>query len=468
MRKSLLLFALLYILSFSRSYASHLMGGEITAQHIGGNDYAVTLTVYRDTLGIAMTNPALFDVKDAAGNLLFGFSCNYDTQLSGILLPGYPYGVEIYIFHDTITLPGNGTFFISYENCCRNAAIINMADPANESMLLQTEVTNDTLSNSTPVFLAPPVFFVQINTPWTYNPMPFDIDGDSMHWSLAVPLGSGGITVAGYVPPAADTSGPFKIDSLTGTISWTPAALGNFATSVLVEEYRNCVKIGEIRRDMQMIVVADTSAMARITNFANIPTNSQGYPYVELTAGQNYNLTLNALDPDPTEMVTMSSYGEPFLFAQDAATFTTTYNKKSDNSLTANFSWKPNPAMARNKTYTVVFRVSDNYFTHDYVVLFKVKEPAAIAVNDVFAIGNIYPNPVNSLIFLNVSLDKETKLSVRILDILGNPVWTSDNVYYDKGKHLISGVINLSNGQYIAQILKDDAVYKTQKIIVIK
>jgi len=448
------------------------MGGEITAQHIGGNDYAVTLTAYRDTLGVEMYTTANFNVKDIAGNPLFQFSCDYDTQISGILIPGYPYGVEIYIYHDTITLPGPGTYSITYSDCCRNAAILNMSFSDGESMVLKTIIADDTISNSTPVFLAPPVFFVQINTPWVYSPLPYDPDGDSLNWYLGIPLSGDAlmpVLVAGYTLPFADTTGSFTVDPFTGAVSWTPSTLGNFATSVIVEEYRNGVKIGEIRRDIQMIVVADTSAIAKIVNFNSIPVNGQGYPYVEIFTDQNYSLTLYASDPDPSEMVKMFSYGEPYLFDQDAATFTTAYpNKKNDNNLTANFNWSPNATMARDEPYFIVFRVSDNYFTHDYTVMFKVSAPAAIAENNVFSIGNIYPNPINSMIFLTVSLDKETKISMRILDILGNQVYKMPEGFYDTGKHLLSGVTDLPNGQYIAQVLKDDKVYKTQKIVVIR
>jgi len=95
-------------------------------------------------------------------------------------------------------------------------------------------------------------------------------------------------------------------------------------------------------------------------------------------------------------------------------------------------------------------------------------ENATIEVRDtnVFAIGNIYPNPVNSMIFLSLSVDKETKISILILDILGNKVWSMPENIYESGKHLISGEVNLPNGQYIAQIFKDGTVFKTQKIFV--
>ena len=124
--------------------------------------------------------------------------------------------------------------------------------------------------------------------------------------------------------------------------------------------------------------------------------------------------------------------------------------------------------MARDKAYPVLFRVTNGDFACDYTVLFKVTKPKAVADNNYFSIGNIYPNPAASLIFLSLSLEKETKISVHISDILGNPVWYSDDVTFDKGKHVFSEAINLQNGQYIAQILKDDAIYKTQKILIVK
>ena len=44
----------------------------------------------------------------------------------GGLLPFYPYGVEVYFFMSTITLPGPGEYTISWHQCCRNAAIQNL------------------------------------------------------------------------------------------------------------------------------------------------------------------------------------------------------------------------------------------------------------------------------------------------------------------------------------------------------
>ncbi len=465
--KYLFLFIILFF-SWNSLSASHLMGGEITARQLSGNDYEVTMIVYRDTLGIPMSLIGYFDLNDSSGTPIYSFSTPYSSVTSGILIPGYPYGVEMYVFIDTITLPGTGTFSVEYFDCCRNAAIMNMASPASESMILTTTVTNSVVSNSTPVFLSPPVFFVQVNTPWTYNPLPYDADGDSLSWNLTTPIGLSSIPVAGYFLPLADTIGPFLINAITGEISWTPNTLGNFSTSVLVEEYRNGIKIGEIRRDMQMIVVADTSQVAKITNFGSIPLNNLGVPFIPVQSNQPYSLTLFAYDPNPMETLRFEAYGEPFLFDQSAATFSLISKKNVENSKTGIFEWNPSSAMVRTNPYSVAFRVGDNYFTHDYTVFFQVSHPASISTTNYFSIGNIYPNPASSIIILPVSLEKETKIAIKILDLLGNEKMYIPGTYYGEGKHLISSTIYLQSGQYIVQILRNDVVYKTQKILVVK
>ncbi|MDO7660758.1 MAG: hypothetical protein MUQ40_00430, partial [Schleiferiaceae bacterium] len=157
--------AAISISSFNTS-ATHLMGGEIIAQQISGLQYAIALTAYRDTLGVPMANIANFSIKDSNGTVIMTFSTAYDSVVSGNTLPMYPYGVEVYFFVDTITLPYQGMFTIGWSNCCRNGAIQNISSPLSQSMFLQTEVTAmDSLSNSTPFFLVPAAIFLPVNTP---------------------------------------------------------------------------------------------------------------------------------------------------------------------------------------------------------------------------------------------------------------------------------------------------------------
>ncbi|MGZ4035438.1 MAG: hypothetical protein ACXVP4_11280, partial [Bacteroidia bacterium] len=49
--KKKLLFLLLFLTSFSlKNFATHIVGGEIYYDNLGGNNYRITLKVYRDCL----------------------------------------------------------------------------------------------------------------------------------------------------------------------------------------------------------------------------------------------------------------------------------------------------------------------------------------------------------------------------------------------------------------------------------
>ena len=77
----------------------------------------------------------------------------------------------MYHFTDTIDFPSNGYYMIKWTDCCRNGAIVNMANPLSESMSFLTYVNVDSANpNSSPTFLAPPVSYLPANTLWQYNP----------------------------------------------------------------------------------------------------------------------------------------------------------------------------------------------------------------------------------------------------------------------------------------------------------
>ena len=102
--KRYLLIILTGILLFPlHSKATHLMGGEITVQHLSGSDYAIVATAYRDTVGISMA----FNLPISITNQTTGWdtvlNVSHDTIISGNLVPLVPYGTEIYIFADTFS-----------------------------------------------------------------------------------------------------------------------------------------------------------------------------------------------------------------------------------------------------------------------------------------------------------------------------------------------------------------------------
>lgn len=426
--KKLILTLTILVTMITQGFSTHLMGGEILAQHAGGNDYDILLTIYRDTIGIDADSVQMFDILDAAGNTISTIVSTYNPTAfhpifglpQGGLLPLTPYGIEVYFYSATITLPGAGQYTISWDNCCRNAAIQNLPAPLNNGMQLFTTLTNDTaLSNSTPYFMVKPVIHLPANTPWQYNPLPFDPDGDSLNWYLGNPNDDNGTAIPGYTLPASDPSGPISIDSITGTISWTASTIGNWVYTVVCEEFRNGVKIGEIRRDMQFVVIASGS-IPGFSNIGTIPIQN-GYPTWSINSGLNSELRLMASDNNSSNTITFEAYGEPFILS-NPATYTTE-TMSGTNDIEAVINWAPTSSEVRSAPYLMVLRLMNGTFAFDETILVKVQSGGtSIQDNNNYSLGEIYPNPTNNLLNIPLTLNKNGDVTIRIFNNYGQAV----------------------------------------------
>ena len=473
------------------SYASHIMGGQVSATYLSsdstGSHYILDLEVYRDMLGIQMplnqtVEVYLLDttVFPPSYSLAFSHTIAFDTTSGGAMSSfSSVYGIEIYNFRDTITFPANGNYMIKWDECCRNAAIINMTNPGSEFASFLTFVSvNSNAPNSTPTFLTPPVAYLPVDSIWQYNPLPFDPDGDSLVWTISVPLGQGSpvpVDVLGY-GSLSDTvlysnpNGIFSIDAITGQISWNPKMVGNFVAAFAIAEYRNGVLIGGMSRDMQFIVVPDSlNAMPQISNMQAIPTNNLGYPYIKIAPGQNYQIQLLASDADVNDVVSMSAFGESFGLTTSASSFEyiPTLN---GNEIEGTFSWTPDMIQVRTNPYLVVLRTSDGFFYYDETVQIEVtNNTTAIEELGAFKVQDIYPNPANTNFTLPLSLTKDKNIEVSIYNILGVKV-SSEQLNLSAGNHILVKNFDFHSGQYFVNItdVSNGLTITTKKLIVIK
>jgi hypothetical protein len=472
------------------SYATHLMGGQISATYLSsdstGSHYILDLEVYRDTLGVSMylnqtVEVYLLDttVFPPTFNLAFSHTIAFDTSSGGAMSSlASVYGVEIYNFRDTITFPANGNYMIKWDDCCRNDAIINMAAPLSEHMDFLTFVSVDSSNpNSTPTFLTPPVAYLPVDSIWQYNPLPFDPDGDSLVWTISVPLGAGSpipVDVVGYVSLSdtllySNSNGIFSIDAITGQISWNPKMVGNFVAAFAIAEYRNGVLIGGMSRDMQFIVVPNTlNAMPQISNMQSLPTNNIGYPYIKIAPGQNYQVSLLASDPDVNDVVSLEAFGESFGLSTAPSLFSYT-STGNGNEVEGTFSWTPDMIHVRPNPYLVVFRTSDNFFYYDETVQIEVTlNTTAIQELGDFKVQDIYPNPASTNFTLPLSLAKGNDIEVSIYNVLGVKV-SSEQLNLSPGNHILVKNFDLQSGQYFVSITDVNGLrIITKKLLVVK
>lgn len=458
------LLALACTLIGTSSFASHLMGGQITAKQIGGLQYEISLVAYRDTLGIPMYSTATFNYND-----------NASAWISSSVRPHggatvFMNGVEEYTYKDTITFPGAGSYTVKSEDCCRNAAIVNMSNPGGESFFLSTIVQVDgASSNSTPVFLNAPVTLAQLNNVFSYNPLPFDADGDSLAWSLVTPLSTTGTPVAGYVLPHAGTAQPFSLNTSTGAISWLPDMLGNFVSSFLVEEYRGGLKIGEIRRDMQILVIDDsTNALRAAINTTGWPTSTSGNFVFNLPATAAFNLTVVATDGN-NDLLNMNANGAPFALATNPAYFSTASGL---GIASCDISWTPTALQIKNNAYNIAFRILEHHGAHTYVtdntVQFQVTNPLTVKeLSAANSVSDVYPNPSNGSFYVPFNLENAAQVKVEVLNANGQVVSVLANKMMNAGKNVILNTnSSLSKGVYSISISVDGKKLSNKKLVI--
>ena len=467
-RVTILLFTFLIC---SNINATHLMGGELIVQNDQPGDYEILLTLYRDTLGIPMQTTQNIEIYNSSGSVVTTIACNLDLNAfhpvfglqNGSVLPFFPYGVEVYFFTASFQCAIPGEYTASWDNCCRNSAIINLPNASSADMKLFTNFTVDLVdSYSTPFFMVSPVVFLPMNTPWQYNPLPFDNDGDSLVWSLDVPHESSmanpshGTPIAGYTNPPSVAGGQFSINPITGTISWTASTIGNFVYTVTCEEFRNGNKVGEIRRDMQFIVLP-SGPVPQLIDLGSLPLNADGVPYVNATAGVPFSLNLYALDSSVSS-IGFHAFGEPFDLSNPM-----TYTQGSmDNFQTkVSLMWSPTINEARPEPYAVVLRLMNGTFSMDYTIYVYVLENTTnidIASTEEF---DIYPNPSHESANLLISSTSTGPLHIDIFSMEGKKVY-HDIYFVNNGVNDISLLFTLDKGHYIVSLRLPDSTIRSQ------
>ncbi|MBK8847220.1 MAG: T9SS type A sorting domain-containing protein [Bacteroidetes bacterium] len=438
--------------------ATHLMGGQITSQNIGGLTYAITLTVYRDTNGIPMSPVQILNYYD---NLSNPIGTNTVPQAG---MSNFGNGVEEYVFLDTITFPSSGDYTIIWEDCCRNCAILNLTNPCGESFYLTNELWADS-SNSSPVFLNPPIPIAQLMQPYIYNPLPFDADGDSLYWTLDIPLSMGGLQVVGFTLPPSDTSMPFTMNQTNGEISFMPNTVGNFVVSVLVKEYRAGVEIGTTRRDYQILVIPTLAPPP------NISTTSNSFPYsgkqFYITPGTGFTFTMTASDID-NRYLEISGVGEAMILSNPlVGAYTNGFTTAS-----AALSWTPTTNEARVKPYVLALRVAQyhsiyKFITDHTIQLFVGSNPIGISENSNANFNDIYPNPSSGNFNVVYNTKNAGQVTISVYTLTGNKV-SEQKIQVNSGMNVISvNDINLVKGNYMVQISNNGKV-ETKQITIEK
>lgn len=467
----------LFILSSFSARCTHLMGGEIVVQNDQVGNYEILLTLYRDITGVLMPGVQNLKVFDSAGNLVSTIASNLDSTafhpvfgLPNIsLLPNNFYGTEIYFYSAIFPCVNPGNYTVTWNNCCRNPSIVNMINPGALSMFLECSFNVDLLtSNSSPFFLSPPVVSLPVNTPWQYNPLPFDDDGDSLVWSLGTPYdyvpGSfpNGYPIIGYTIPPSLNGGNLSINSYSGEISWIASSVGNYVYTIICEEYRNGVKLGEIRRDMQFIVFPNGN-LPSLSNLNNFSIDQNGIPYVESVANGSLLIDLFIMDSS-SFFLSFDGIGETFDDSLNIMTSTiTATNNPYEKKIT--LSWLPNSSNSRSEPYIINARFFNGTFSMDYTFFLYVNEDNTGLFKDNPIKLKSYPNPSSGLFTTQININKSQNVEYLVTNNFGEVV-INKNINLTREKNQIYFNKKLTDGMYIVTIKLENGESLSSKILI--
>ncbi len=285
----------------SELWATHIVGGEIQMQYLNtGNRYRFILNLYFDQInGNAQAEDAnivLAIYRRRNNQLVQNFTLNRSSQ-AFVQYQGSDCQQQflstrlIRYLADVDLNPNNYRetegYYAIWERCCRNNVVNNIiasGDAGNAFYLWfpAIEQGGQPFRNNTPAFSMPAGDYLCLGKDFsTNNFAATDADGDQLVYSMVTPFNgysnrnnpdpfnNGNVpSNYGFPPPTinwasgfsasnaipSNVGKPLGINASTGELSVNPNRTGLFVFSIRCEEFRNGVKIGEVRRDFQFLV----------------------------------------------------------------------------------------------------------------------------------------------------------------------------------------------------------------------
>ena len=344
--RRLFLSVLLFFTCYTAAFSTHQRAGEITYKWINNLTYEVTIITYTYTASPADRPELELFWGDGTSDVI--------KRVQEIFLPD-SIKVNKYTYNGgntggRHTYPAPGTYVLSLEDPNRNAGIINIPNSVNVPFYIEsTLVINPFLgNNSSPQLLNPPIDDACIYQPFVHNPWAVDPDGDSLSYRLDYCKGAGGLYIPGYTYPIANNV--LSIDAISGELLWdSPQLNGEYNICIIVDEWRNGIWIGSVRRDMQITVVACT----------NRPPVIKPLKDTCVLAGTFLSFLVYAYDPD-SNIITLTGNGSPLLVPSSPAQFLQPV--QGTGHVSSTFSWQTQCSHVKKSPYQMNFKAQDDGF----------------------------------------------------------------------------------------------------------
>jgi gliding motility-associated-like protein len=325
---SFLILLLLCLVSFN-GFATHSAGMDLTYKCIGGNQYEFTMKLIRFCGGVNVPNEYYLNVTSSQCGLTkrtilnrvgpgtditptcVGVSTNCDDPNSTIQ------GYEQHIFKGIVTLntPCRDWKAVVCDHA-RNNDISTLSNPGSSSLCVYALINNQQAAcNNSPTFSNNPNAFVCVNNNLCFNNVVTDADGDNLVFELTKPLKctqAGGcysnnyvnysqLTPVTYASNSLSYTDPFQfappiqLDPVSGNFCILPTGIEKTVMAMKVSEYRNGVLIGEVIRDIQVVVFNCSNSVPQLGGINSL-NNTNTDTVAEV--GQQLSFQIPSYDPD--------------------------------------------------------------------------------------------------------------------------------------------------------------------------
>ncbi len=279
----------LILISFSLNLkATHILGGDLLYEHVTGNTYKVTLTIYGDCAGgafpyLANSSPeiSVYNGTSFYTNMTLSlqgpgvnvtpvcpqFASNTQCDNASSTIPG----VTRYIYSANVTLNAQSTGWrfrfegsmptptVPGHTAGRSGSITNIVitGVSGGTMTLEAKLNNLSFgNNSSPNYTTVPTPFFCLNQPSSFNPGAVDPNGDSLAFGLVDALIPNGTEsyITGYTGAAPLSATGVTFNSSNGQYTFTPNIVQTSVVVNEVKEYKNGILVGTSMREMNFIV----------------------------------------------------------------------------------------------------------------------------------------------------------------------------------------------------------------------
>lgn len=302
------------------AFASHIVGGEFELLHVVDYQYRINLILYFDLINgqpgakDESATIRIFRKRDNAF-VMDVFVPLSTEELVSYTQPECSHGevrtnkltyTTLVTLSPSVFYDAEG-YYMMWGRCCRNYNITNIiSEPPAPGSLNDPNATGQTfylefppvVRDSEPFVNSSPHLFPPLNDyacphhPYYAEFAGIDDDGDSLVYSMVTPLNTlnSGIYPIGPAPyPPVKWRPGFSLNDIMhgmpglrispdGLLTVTPTIQGLFVFAVKVNEYRDGLKIGETRRDFQLLVV-DACPVAEPPHIVGKATGESGFTH---------------------------------------------------------------------------------------------------------------------------------------------------------------------------------------------